>query len=653
MCNLFTVDLKCWIIVNAFIDVQAVMADGDNSDAYVRLGMNQPTNYGYIFGYEHRRTSVESLASEHDSSVMDEEYRFTEVSHCAQVLTGLNHLRNLQQFCDIILVAGGQDFQCHKIVLSSFSPYFHAMFTGNLAESTQARVSINDIEGPIMELLINYGYTSEIIINRHNVQALLSASNLLEIIPVKEACCQYLEQNMDESNSIGIHCFAEAHACMELQEKSKSHILQNFASVSLQDEFLQLPSDKLIEFIKDDDLNVTSEEEVFLFVGRWLSFNIEGRKLEFERVLEHVRLPLISPYYLYDVVEKNEVVSKSEKCRFLVDEAKTYQLLKDRHAELQSPRTRLRNSIGFMEVIISVGGEDDKVVLRSVEMFDPESCHWKPLACLPFAISKHGMVASGDYIYLAGGEFPDGSASRSMWRFDQNLDSWIELVPMNMARSELGMAMLDGHVYTVGGWDGSSRLDSVERYNPFSNTWTFIPPMKIALTSPAVVALKGLLYVTGGAVLEDGDGIDLVQCYNPRTDMWIDRPNMQIPRSGSASCVLNGLIYVIGGWHASTENTNKVECYDPEKIEWIQKAPMLERRYRPGVAVIGNKIYVCGGEEGWDRYHNTIECYDSLTDTWEIVGEMLTSRSWLSCVSMQIRKDMQNSECNHKCTCSV
>ena len=50
-------------------------------------------------------------------------------------------------------------------------------------------------------------------------------------------------------------------------------------------------------------------------------------------------------------------------------------------------------------MIICVGGEDDKVVLRSVEMFDPDTCRWKPLACLPFAISKHGMVSSGTYIY--------------------------------------------------------------------------------------------------------------------------------------------------------------------------------------------------------------------------------------------------------------
>lgn len=47
------------------------------------------------------------------------------------------------------------------------------------------------------------------------------------------------------------------------------------------------------------------------------------------------------------------------------------------------------------EVIVAVGGEDDKVVLRSVETFDPNTLTWKPLACLPFAISKHGIVSAG------------------------------------------------------------------------------------------------------------------------------------------------------------------------------------------------------------------------------------------------------------------
>lgn len=47
-------------------------------------------------------------------------------------------------------------------------------------------------------------------------------------------------------------------------------------------------------------------------------------------------------------------------------------------------------------MIVTVGGEDDKVVLRSVESFDPVTNQWKNLACLPFAVSKHGLVVSGE-----------------------------------------------------------------------------------------------------------------------------------------------------------------------------------------------------------------------------------------------------------------
>ena len=295
------------------------MASGDGESPGGNGSLPANFDTGYLNGFMQRKNSGGSEYSmpgstdEPASPNIDDEFRFTELYHPAQVLTGLNHLRNSLQFCDVVILAGGQEFNCHRIVLASFSPYFNAMFTGNLAESTQNRVTINDIEASVMELIINYGYTSEVVINRQNVQALLSASNLLEILPVKEACCQFLEQNMDETNCIGIHCFAEAHACTELQQRSKKYTLKNYTTVNLQDEFLQLPKDKLTEFLKDDSLNVESEESVFKSVLRWLDYSVETRKGDFERVLEHVRLPLMSPYFLFDVVEKHEVIAGSQR----------------------------------------------------------------------------------------------------------------------------------------------------------------------------------------------------------------------------------------------------------------------------------------------------------------------------------------------------
>ena len=45
-----------------------------------------------------------------------------------------------------------------------------------------------------------------------------------------------------------------------------------------------------------------------------------------------------------------------------------------------------RRNAGTAQVIVSVGGEDDKVVLRSVEYWDPCTNVWKQLAALPFAV---------------------------------------------------------------------------------------------------------------------------------------------------------------------------------------------------------------------------------------------------------------------------
>ena len=38
----------------------------------------------------------------------------------------------------------------------------------------------------------------------------------------------------------------------------------------------------------------------------------------------------------------------------------------------------------------------------------------------------------------------------------------------------------------------------------------------------------------------------------------------------------------------------------------------------------------------FERYHDTIEAYDPVRDVWENVGEMASSRSWLSCVPLMV-----------------
>lgn len=48
---------------------------------------------------------------------------------------------------------------------------------------------------------------------------------------------------------------------------------------------------------------------------------------------------------------------------------------------------------------------------------------------------------------------------------------------MTTARSTVGVAVLNGRLYAVGGRDGLSCLNSMECYDPHTNKWTATCPM--------------------------------------------------------------------------------------------------------------------------------------------------------------------------------
>lgn len=62
--------------------------------------------------------------------------------HPRHTLEAINVLRKHRELCDVVLIVGQRRIFGHRVVLSACSPYFHAMFTGELAESRQTEASL-------------------------------------------------------------------------------------------------------------------------------------------------------------------------------------------------------------------------------------------------------------------------------------------------------------------------------------------------------------------------------------------------------------------------------------------------------------------------------------------------------------------------------
>lgn len=72
--------------------------------------------------------------------------------------------------CDIrIKTNDGTIVFGHKVVLVSASPYFRAMFTG-FEESNKDFILITELDSSVLQLLVNYIYTGEILVTEENVQ---------------------------------------------------------------------------------------------------------------------------------------------------------------------------------------------------------------------------------------------------------------------------------------------------------------------------------------------------------------------------------------------------------------------------------------------------------------------------------------------------
>lgn len=190
------------------------------------------------------------------------------------------------------------------------------------------------------------------------------------------------------------------------------------------------------------------------------------------------------------------------------------------------------------------------------------------------------------------------------------------------------MATMGGHVYCFGGYDGKTRLTSVERYDSFSNSWQEVAPLLTAVSSCAVATCNGKLYVIGGGN-DDQTSTGQVQCYNPDTNTWMYKSPIPIPQRCIAAVSLNNFIYVVGG------TTKAIHCYDPLSDDWIRVVHTIDRQESCGVTVCGGKIYITGGkgDEGLEA-SDTVLCYDPHTGNMNKVSTMPRPACYHGCVTI-------------------
>lgn len=391
-------------------------------------------------------------------------------------------------------------------------------------------------------------------------------------------------------------------------------------------EFVLLSAECVAQLLSSDELNVTSESQIFDALEKWAEHDEEHRKKFLARLLGLVRLPLLESDFLVDRVEMSPLFRDIGPCRELIIEAMKYQLLPKRRFQLQNSRTTPRRStVGKLFV---VGGMDSSKGAIQIEQYDPRKNQWSVVSPMVTRRLQFDVAVLNGSLYVVGGR--DGLKTlNTVECYNPRTRQWSPVPSMSTHRHGLGVATLSGPLYAVGGHDGWSYLSTVERFDPETKQWNFIAPMTTARSTVGVAVLNGRLYAVGG---RDGSAcLNSVESYDPHTNKWTVNCPMLKRRGGVGVAVLDNFLYAMGGHDAPASQDcsrqfDSVERYNPNTDQWTMVAPMINCRDAVGAACLGDRLYAIGGYDG-SKYLSAVECYDPEKNKWEEVASLNCGRA--------------------------
>ena len=182
------------------------------------------------------------------------------------------------------------------------------------------------------------------------------------------------------------------------------------------------------------------------------------------------------------------------------------------------------------EMIYILGGVNDDKYLDTNEAYDTNANSWSGKAAMPTARAGLGVTAVDGKVYAIGGlnrlnAYGFQNSLQTVEVYNPAVDIYTTEREYITSRSSLGVVNANGKIYAVGGFNGSAYLNTVEEYDGFR--WRLKVGMPTARKGLGVTSVDGKIYAIGGF---NGSYLNTVEEYNPATNTWSTKTGMPTAR---------------------------------------------------------------------------------------------------------------------------
>lgn len=162
------------------------------------------------------------------------------------------------------------------------------MLGPNFCEGGKNEIVLKDIDGPTLQLLIDFCYTGRTTITRDNVEELIDAAASMEFVRLEQDCCKFLIDNMAVNNCLDALFIAEKYNSKELSNKSLKFIRDHFGHVPIAD-VVEISYANFTELLKYEDHKI-HESIVFDRLVQWIDHDRKERTKYVASLVKYIRL---------------------------------------------------------------------------------------------------------------------------------------------------------------------------------------------------------------------------------------------------------------------------------------------------------------------------------------------------------------------------
>uniref|UniRef100_T1IMF3 Kelch-like protein diablo n=1 Tax=Strigamia maritima TaxID=126957 RepID=T1IMF3_STRMM len=471
---------------------------------------------------------------------------------------------------DTIIFCRGEEFKVEKAALIASSPYFKHVFINKSNDND--KIYMDSFQPESLTQVFDFIYNNPLQLTDANVQNLMTTARSLEITLLYEKCIAHLESTLNAANFVEIWNIADLFSDNDLRSAVINYCVENYSRLRNKNTFLTLSKHRLQTILQDPNL-IGDMEQLLETIVEWIRLGQPEKQQEMTELLYVLRSDIASKHYLQRMNHDKRLLQQTPALRELFRAVLESRQSKPKPIP-KNPNTFSASSGEISRkppsIIAFIENEKQQTIVE-LRQLNGEIISKTPRLS-PFEVRHAGTVVHCDRIYCAGGKgyVTSHQFFAKFSCYDAIADDVYALSSMSIARAQMGLAVHEGHIYSVGGYNNVSELVDVEKYSIDDDTWSVVTSLSKSRRGVACVSFAGRLYAVGGR--RNMETLISVEYYTSESDQWTTVAPLLYPRSNCVVSFVNGKMYACGGFWSIREliksNVGNVQVYDCGQDCW-------------------------------------------------------------------------------------